>query len=267
MWSQRRAIPGGAVSGSFPVTAPAIVDVTEAMIRATLRSALLLICPTGTDIIRAQVNRVPEPKQQDFIVITSLWRRRLATNYDVTEDVIAAATVDIAGNMNVTTVQGVLLLGAAVIWPGIVPGTVITGQLTGLPGAAGLYSVSPAPGAAIGPGPVYAGLLHASASTEVVFQLDIHGPQSPESAQMIATLLRDEWATDYFKTAFPERTVQPLYVDDPRQTAFVDAEAQYEDRWTVDVHLQANPTISVLQQFAATVQVGLVPVDEFFDVV
>lgn len=254
------------MSGSFPVTAPAIVDVTQFMILSTLRSALLLIAPAGTDIIRSQVNRVPEPRAADFIVITPLWRRRLATNYDVTEDVIATATIDTTGNMVVTAAQGVLLPGVAVIWPGVAPGTAITAQTSGTIGATGTYSVSPPPLTALALGPVYAGLLHARASTEVVFQLDIHGPRSPESAQTITTILRDEWATDYFATAFPERNVQPLYVDDARQTAFVDAEAQYEDRWTIDVHLQANPTISVLQQFASTVQVSFVPVDIFYDV-
>jgi len=38
--------------------------------------------PTGTDIIRAQDNRVPEPTAADFVVMTPIRRERLSTNID-----------------------------------------------------------------------------------------------------------------------------------------------------------------------------------------
>lgn len=41
---------------------------------------------TGLEIVRAQVNRVPEPEAPDFVVMTQILRTRLSTNTDVFTD-------------------------------------------------------------------------------------------------------------------------------------------------------------------------------------
>lgn len=91
-----------------------------------------------------------------------------------------------------------------------------------------------------------------TAPTQVDIQLDVHGPASADAAQTIRTLFRSTYAT----AAFPA-TLQPLYADDPHQVPFVNGERQYEDRWVVTVHLQANPTVSTPAQFAATVSADI----------
>lgn len=60
-------------------------EVTEDQIMAALRAFLMGLELAGVDpddIIQSQVNRVPEPKAADFIVMTPAYRRRIATNVE-----------------------------------------------------------------------------------------------------------------------------------------------------------------------------------------
>jgi hypothetical protein len=45
--------------------------------------------------------------------------------------------------------------------------------------------------------------------------------------------------------------------------AFQNAESQWEDRWVVDLHLQANVVVTVGQEFADEVLIRMFPVDLF----
>lgn len=54
-------------------------DVTEDDLFIVLRSFCLAVIPTGTEVIRAQVNRVPEPKSANFVIMNSAVRQRLST--------------------------------------------------------------------------------------------------------------------------------------------------------------------------------------------
>ena len=58
------------------------VSFSEGDVFTALRGLLASMVPTGVEIIRAQTNRVPEPKGVDFVVMTLLSRDRLATNID-----------------------------------------------------------------------------------------------------------------------------------------------------------------------------------------
>lgn len=61
----------------------------EASVFEAVRAFLLQILPTpttGLEVIRAQVNRVPEPASPDFAVMTQILRTRLATNTDTYRD-------------------------------------------------------------------------------------------------------------------------------------------------------------------------------------
>lgn len=92
-------------------------------------------------------------------------------------------------------------------------------------------------------------------STQLEVQVDVHGPNSADTAQVVATLWRNEFACAQLAV------VQPLYAQDPRQMPFINGEKQYEDRWVVVLAMQANPTVSTAQQFADTLTVGLIEVD------
>jgi hypothetical protein len=84
--------------------------------------------------------------------------------------------------------------------------------------------------------------------TEVTMQLDVHGPNSADNAQIISTLFRDEYATDFFTAS--GYNMAPLYADDPKQLPFTNGEQQVEQRWTIDAVMQVNPTITLTPQFA-----------------
>jgi hypothetical protein len=90
-------------------------------------------------------------------------------------------------------------------------------------------------------------------------QLDCHGSGGGDNAQLIASLLRDRYAADYFNGL--NVGVAPLYSSDPIQLAMVNGEGQYEDRWTLSAVLQTNPVIVTAQQFADSLVIGLIEVD------
>jgi hypothetical protein len=98
--------------------------------------------------------------------------------------------------------------------------------------------------------------------TQQTYQLDIHSADlntSSDLAQTIATVWRDEISTDFFDQSGVRAT--PLYCEDPKQTPFVNAEQQYETRWTIDVYLQTNSIVDWPMQYADQLQVT------FYDVI
>ena len=93
-------------------------------------------------------------------------------------------------------------------------------------------------------------------STSITVQLDIHGPNGADNAQVISTLLRDAYACD----AMQGTGIAPLYATDGQQMPFVNAEKQYENRWTMKVTLGGAPIVSTAQDFAATLVATVKPV-------
>lgn len=101
----------------------------------------------------------------------------------------------------------------------------------------------------------------AMAATEVTMQCDVHGPASADNAQIITTLFRSAYSVQQFATSGLDIT--PLHVSDPRQVPFVNGEQQFENRWAIDMAMQANPIVTVPQDFANTLTIGLIEVDTF----
>lgn len=95
--------------------------------------------------------------------------------------------------------------------------------------------------------------------TEIVVQLDVHGPVSTDNTQIITTMWRDAYGCA--ELAASGIDIQPLYIDGGTQAPFVNGENQYEDRWVLTAHLQANPTVMTAQQSANALQAGLIEVD------
>ena len=94
-------------------------------------------------------------------------------------------------------------------------------------------------------------------STQIDVQLDIHGANGTDNAQVIQTLFRSAYACDFMAGS----GVQPLYCDDGKQVPFINGEFQWEDRWIINAQLAATPIVSTPQQFAATLTAGLIDVD------
>lgn len=104
-----------------------------------------------------------------------------------------------------------------------------------------------------------AGFRDSMQPTVVDFQIDIFGAGSAGYVQIVSTLARD----DHVFRTFKERGVpaRMLYAGEPRQLPWTDEGKQYEDRWQLDVSIQANIVVQVSQQFADRIVVDLVPAD------
>lgn len=90
-------------------------------------------------------------------------------------------------------------------------------------------------------------------STSLRFQLDVYGPASADNAQIITTLLRDDFGVDFLAAYH----LAPLYCDDPAQMPIVAGEQQYIARWMIGVALHGNIAVTLPLGFADTLITGL----------
>jgi hypothetical protein len=223
-------------------------------IETAIGSFLTLILPPGTPISIGQENRVPEPAAQDFVIFTFMFQRRLATNENGYDDV--QFTGSVAGDvLTVSSVKfGTILVGSTLFGPTVASFTLIQPGGTGI-GGVGTYVLSQAQ--TVASGTLAAGVEMLTQETELSYQIDVHGPNSADNAQVISTLWRDERGVDFFTRNYSD--IEPLYADDPRQTPFQNDQAQIEYRWTIDAKLQANQTVTLPQQFADQLFVHVIP--------
>jgi len=239
---------------------PALIDITAQALSTSLTQYLQSVLPTDCQVIKGQVNRVSSPLG-DYVEFTAIARNRLATNVATTIDTILQGSIS-GTTLTVTSIQnGPILLGNPLIGVGISAGTTVTAFLTGS-GGVGTYTVSVAQ--TYGPGALYAGLRAMDQATEIIVQIDVHGPGSPENAQVLTTVLRDESAVQWFSDNMPG--VAPLYADDAKQIPFITAEQQFEERWIVEAHFEAHITVSILQEFADQIVVTPLSVDATYPV-
>jgi hypothetical protein len=209
------------------------------------------VITTGVEVIQAQDNRVPEPVGADYVTMTPLRRPRQGTNLDTAVDVTFTASID-GATMTVTEMdKGAIAPGSRVFGPNVAAGTVVLALGSGT-GGVGTYTVAPAqevPSEAMA-----AGTKSTTESAQMAVQVDVYGPNSGNFAQIISTLFRDEYAVEQF--AALSLAISPLYADEPRQLAFSDGEQQYENRWSIDLVMQVDETMTVPQQFADVLKVN-----------
>ncbi len=239
---------------------PPVLSFTERDANVALRAFLLTLLPSGTEVVLGQVNRVPEPRGADFVVFWPLRRERLGTtgtDYLDTEVVgsIAGAVLTVTSVANGALTPGLTLFGTGA---GPAVGSVLGGQLSGSLGGTGTYAVSPAQ--TLSSTTIFVGERADLAPTDLVVQVDVHGPSSGDNVTRLETLFR----SDYGVTAFGGVAVTPLYADSPRQAPFVNAEQQVETRWTIDAHLQLSAIVRTPQQFADQLEPTTIEVDGAF---
>ena len=224
------------------------LSITEAQVFQALGDFLTSVLPAGTPVVRGQQNRVPEPATVDHVVMWPITKSRLATNVDDYRDI--AFHGSISGTLLEVTdvIQGVVAVGLYLDAHNMSQGTHITGQNSPT-------EFVVAPSQTLISSVIQAGTKEHMQSTQIVIQVDVHGPNSGDNAQKITTLLRDEYAVDSFKASGFD--ISPLYTNDARQIPFTNGEQQLEEKWTVEVVLQANPIVSVPQQFFDTAIVTL----------
>jgi len=225
---------------------------TESAVLEALRSFLLGILPS-IEVIKGQVNKVPSPKTPDYVVMTPILRPRFSTNVDSFADTKFTASIS-GAVMTVTEVAyGAISPGNQVF--GAAAGTVVGAQIGGTPGSVGTYNVSS--GQTLGSTILACGTESISQDTDIVVQLDVHGPSSADNAQRISTLFRDAYGVAQFAP-----NLAPLYTSDPKQMPFITGEDQYDNRWTLDLHLEAKDVISnIPQQFADQIEAGVISVE------
>lgn len=99
-------------------------------------------------------------------------------------------------------------------------------------------------------------------STQWSAQIDCYGASANDDAAAISIALRSIYGCDFFKATGLD--IQPLYAGEPRQLPLITGEDQYQERWGFDAVLQYNPVISVTQDFADQLVIGLINVDATF---
>lgn len=236
------------------------LSLTQSTAQTVLRSFLTTLLP-NTDIIESQNNRVPEPTNVNYVVMTALRRDRIETNTDTYGDVLFSGSI--AGSVLIVNSLsfGTLANGNPVFGLNVQPNTTIGNQLSGIPGGVGTYAISPPQN--VPTQTLAAGTGSLMQPIELTYQLDVHSntvDQAATMAQIIITAFRDAYSFDFFAAQNPN--VIPLYADEGRQIGFVSGEEQWETRWTIEAHLQVNASlINIPQQFAGALSVGLVDVN------
>lgn len=231
-------------------------SITEDAIMTVLGDFLTRILPPGTQVFVGQENRVPEPAADNFVVMTSTARNRLSRNTDSYTDI--TMTGAIAGTVLTIThvTSGAIGIGSPVFGVGVAAGTVIIALGTGT-GGLGTYTV--APSQTVGSELLAFGVTDTLTPTQASIQLDVHGEASSDNVQVIMGTFWDAYCCDFFTAAGLD--MQPLYAGDPIQAPFLNAENQYEDRWTLNVLIQINAVVSTPMQFATTLTLDVIEVD------
>lgn len=247
------------------MTVSVSITPTQSQAQTALGQFLQSVLPSGVDIIAAQPNRVSEPKNTNFVMMSPMSFQRLSTNFDGWVDVVFTGSV--AGTvLTVTNVAHGAILPGSLLFGIDVPNNIkILNQVSGPPGGLGVYTLSS--GFTLASQLLESGNIAATMASKMIVQLDFHSADysSAEMAQTVSTLFRDEYGTRFFAgLAPPLDRITPFHADDPRRAPFINAEQQYEWRWVLDAALQVNQTVLVPQQYADEVKVGRVPVDAFY---
>jgi hypothetical protein len=249
-----------------------VLSLTEAQELSVVRAFLLSVLP-GVDVVRGQANRAAEPSAADFVVLWPLRQARLSTNigsyYDnqFTGSIAGTVlTVSALANAASPLAAGMLLTdGPAGL---IAANTVLGTQLSGSTGGTGTYTVGPSQN--LGAETLYAGQTVYLTPVEWTVQCDIHGPNSGDNSRIVEGLFRSEYGVDTFIAAAAslglpsDYSVIPLWCDECRYLPFENDQQQIEYRWTLDLHLQINPTIAVPLDFATSIDATAIPADVIY---
>jgi hypothetical protein len=237
------------------------VNLTEAQIFKALGLFLTDVLPASTPVFKAQTNRVPEPRETNFVSMTPILRERLETNVDSYASAQDVQVLTFAV-LTTTPVVGDTVVNGGATARGVV--TAVTGASVTVNTLAQQYfAIGDVVSNTTHAGVVgtMTGLAYGSATSmqpiKMTIQLDIHGPLAGDNAQVISTLLRDTYGVDQFATSGFD--VTPLYTSDPKQLPFINGEEQVELRYVVDVALQCNPVVTIPQQYGQTAVIAVQP--------
>lgn len=237
----------------------ATISPTEDDALDALRSFLTTVLPSGVPAYLGQVNRVPEPHEDDFVVYWPLRFTRLNTNIDSNGDVLYTGSIA-ADLLTVSDIDfGTIRIGAPVYGVGVTAGTKILDQVSGPDGSVGVYTVSASQ--TVGSEVMASGIISLEQHAKFTIQTDVHGGNSADNAQIITTIFRDGAGIELFAAARPQGDIVPLFTSDPRQMPYFNENLQAESRWVIELELQVNQIVTVGSQYASAVTVGMISVD------
>lgn len=85
-------------------------------------------------------------------------------------------------------------------------------------------------------------------ATQSTVQVDCYGQGGADRMAIITALWRDSYACDWFRHNVPALT--PLYAQQRQHVQFINEAQDYEERWTVDLILQANQRVTYAEDTA-----------------
>lgn len=94
---------------------------------------------------------------------------------------------------------------------------------------------------------------------EYTMQVDFFGPESNAWATTVQALFSDDFAFDLFPV-----NIKPLYADGPTQIPLITGEEVYLQRWKLMCVMQVNPVITIDQDFADALSIGVKEIDATF---
>ena len=106
------------------------------------------------------------------------------------------------------------------------------------------------------------GVDSAKTSSQWRCQLDFYGTGAQDAATAVSRIIRTTYACDQFTASGVD--MQPLYAEEPKNLTMINAENQYESRWSFDFVAQFNPVVSTPLDFADSLTVELAEVDAVF---
>jgi len=243
-----------------------IPSITEAQFNTALGNLLQAMLPQfpAGQIIVGQVNRTSSPLG-DYVVWWPLRRPRLGTDVETPVDAVFTGTItpidSNTATLNITAVNpnftGQIIVGSQIFSVDAVLGTTVTALGTGT-GGIGTYVVTPSQ--TVASETMAAGSIGFDQATEIVTQIEVHGPNSGDNAQVVQQLFRSDFAT----TAMAGTGITPLFCEVPRQVPFITAAQQYEERWIIDAHFDFAPIVQIPQEFAGAATVNVESVTATF---
>ena len=111
-------------------------------------------------------------------------------------------------------------------------------------------------------GSVNPGVDNVRTSSQWRCQLDFYGVGAQDAATAVSRIVRTAYACDQFTAAGVD--MQPLYAEEPKNLTMINAENQYESRWSFDFIAQFNPVVTVPLDFATGLTVVPAEVDAVF---
>jgi hypothetical protein len=94
--------------------------------------------------------------------------------------------------------------------------------------------------------------------TEWRCQIDFYGNNAQENATTISTITRTDYSCEWFRrysndNGYP--LLVPVFCSDPKQTAMINGEDQWENRWTCEFFANIPAAVTVPQQFMTNASV------------